>query len=63
MLGITPVTIFGDINGDGTVDIKDDNAVRARIGTTLRSTGSWSVAGWAARTDRLPVTPRSSSPG
>ena len=28
-------TIFGDINGDGKVDINDYNAVRQRIGTTL----------------------------
>jgi hypothetical protein len=35
ILGLAPMTIFGDINGDGKVDINDYNAVRARIGTTL----------------------------
>jgi hypothetical protein len=35
ILGITSVTIFGDINGDGKLDIDDYNAVRRRIGTTL----------------------------
>jgi hypothetical protein len=35
ILGLAPVTIFGDINGDGKVDINDYNAVRARLGSTL----------------------------
>src|SRR5262249_3217741 len=35
VLGLAPVTILGDINGDGKVDINDYNAVHARIGTTL----------------------------
>jgi hypothetical protein len=35
ILGLVPMTIFGDINGDGKVDINDYNAVRARIGATL----------------------------
>jgi hypothetical protein len=35
ILGLAPITIFGDINGDGKVDIKDYNAVRAAIGTSL----------------------------
>jgi hypothetical protein len=35
VLGLTKATIFGDINGDGKVDIKDYNAVRAAIGTSL----------------------------
>jgi hypothetical protein len=35
LLGFSPPTIFGDINGDGKVDINDYNAVRARVGTTL----------------------------
>jgi Dockerin type I domain len=35
MLGVTPVTIFGDLNGDGTVDINEYTAVRQRIGTSL----------------------------
>jgi hypothetical protein len=35
ILGLAPITIYGDINGDGKVDINDYNAVRARIGTTL----------------------------
>jgi hypothetical protein len=34
ILGAMP-TIFGDINGDGKVDINDYNAVRKLIGTTL----------------------------
>ena len=34
LIGAVP-TIFGDINGDGKVDINDYNAVRRRIGTTL----------------------------
>ena len=32
--GATP-TIFGDIDGNGTVDINDYNAVRRLIGTRL----------------------------
>jgi hypothetical protein len=32
--GIIPPTLFGDLNGDGTVDLNDYNAVRARRGTT-----------------------------
>jgi hypothetical protein len=32
---IIPLTLFGDINGDGKVDLNDWNAVRARRGTTL----------------------------
>jgi hypothetical protein len=28
-------TIFGDINGDGVVDINDVNIVHKKIGTTL----------------------------
>jgi hypothetical protein len=35
LLGTISPTLFGDINGDGKVDINDYNAVRARIGTTL----------------------------
>src|SRR5262249_46672056 len=35
LLGIISPTLFGDINGDGKVDINDYNAVRARIGTKL----------------------------
>jgi hypothetical protein len=38
ILGLAPITIFGDINGDGKVDINDYNAVRAKIGTTLPPT-------------------------
>ena len=36
VLGAVP-TIFGDILGDGTVDINDYTAVRELIGTTLPS--------------------------
>jgi hypothetical protein len=32
---IIPLTLFGDLNGDGKVDINDWNAVRVRRGTTL----------------------------
>src|SRR5262249_31347213 len=32
-------TLFGDIDGDGAVNVQDYNAVRAAIGTTLRTGG------------------------
>lgn len=31
----SPMTIFGDVNGDGTTDMLDYNAVRQRVGTVL----------------------------
>jgi Dockerin type I domain len=43
-LGITPATIFGDINGAGVVNGTDYNDVRARIGTTLPPVGGDGVA-------------------
>jgi hypothetical protein len=35
VVGILPMTIFGDIVGDGTTDMNDYNAVKRRVGTTL----------------------------
>ena len=35
MLGLGTPTLFGDINGDGKVDILDYTAVRRLIGTHL----------------------------
>jgi hypothetical protein len=43
-IGGAKPTIFGDINGDGTVNVLDYNAERLLIGTTLPAVSSESVA-------------------
>ena len=35
MMGLAPVDIWGDLNGDGSVDITDYNLARQFVGTHL----------------------------
>jgi hypothetical protein len=44
-IGGATATIFGDLNGDGDVDINDYNIVRAAIGTSLPAVAAASTTG------------------